>query len=225
MALLQTLDRGLQALTIIARHPEGVTVAGIAEALGVHRAIAYRLVATLEAHRLARRGSDGMVFLGLEAHVLATRAAPQLRTQAGPVLRELARESRATAFLSAAEGEECVALMVAQPSEEQVLSVGYRVGSRHPLDRGAAGLAILAGRPESPADPDRVKEVRRQGYSLTQGELQRGAVGVASPVPASAGQAGGLEISLGVVALADLDAETAIPATKAAAQRLSAELG
>lgn len=225
MALLQTLDRGLQALDLVARHPQGVSVARIAQELAIHRAIAYRLVATLEAHRLVRRGEDGTVFLGLEAHILPARAAPQLRSQAGPILRDLAQTSRATAFLSAAEGWECVALMVAQPPDEQVLSVGYRVGSRHALDRGAAGLAILAGRPESPADSQRVKQVRRQGYSVTQGELQRGAVGVASPVPTRDGQAGGLEMSLGVVALADLDTETAIPAAMAAARRLGEALG
>ncbi len=225
MALLQTLDRGLQALELIARHPEGVTVGRIAQELGVHRAIAYRLVATLEAHRLASRGSDGQVFLGLEAHVLAARSAPQLRTQAGPVLRDLASQTRATAFLTGAEGDTCVALMVAEPPEEQVLSVGYRVGSRHPVTQGAAGLAILAARPESAEESDRVKQVRAQGYSLTQGEIQRGAVGVASPVPADTRQAGGLELSIGVVALADLDTETAIPATRAAARRLGAALG
>lgn len=219
MSLLQTLDRGIEALKIIAEHANGVSVAALAERLGVHRAIAYRIVATLEAHALVSRSADGLIRLGSEVLVLAARFEPHLRSVAQPLLRELARRTRATAYLSAAQGDECVALMVAEP-EEGLLRVGYRVGSRHPLSRGAAGVAILAGRPPRADDPPEVRQARQDGYSLTRGQLQRGAVGVASPIR----QSGGFEGSVGVVALDDLDTAAAAEAVRTCAERIASLL-
>lgn len=56
---LQTLDRGLAALSLLAEAPAGLKPAELADRLGVHKAIAYRLLATLEAHSLIRRLPDG----------------------------------------------------------------------------------------------------------------------------------------------------------------------
>ena len=75
--------------------------------------------------------------------------------------------------------------------------VAYRVGSRHPLDRGAAGRAILAARLPAPHDP----------YVLTEDELQPGARGIAAPVPAMTGT----DASVGVVSLAPLEAASVGP--------------
>lgn len=222
MSLLQTLDRGIHALKIIAEHANGVSIAALAERLEVHRAIAYRIVATLESHSLVSRAADGQIHLGSGILVLASRFEPQLRSVAQPQLRELARQTRATAFLSTVQGEDCVALMVAE-AEEGLLRVSYRVGSRHPLTRGAAGIAILAGRPERPDDPEEVRQARREGYSVTRGQLQRGAVGVASAIrPPTGGPAAGFEGCVGVVALDDLDAGAAAAAVQACAKRIAA---
>ena len=143
---LQTLDRGLRALAAISGQEDGLSVADLAARLGVHRAITYRLAKTLEAHGLVARGAEGRLFLGAGLLGLASRFEPQLRSVARPLLHELAQETRAAAFLSVPQGEECVAIMVAEP-EGGLLRLAYRVGSRHPLTLGAAGIAILAGRP------------------------------------------------------------------------------
>src|SRR5690606_41457696 len=50
------------------------------------------------------------------------------------------------------------------------MHVAYREGARHPLEKGAAGRAILAGREGGAA------------YLATEGQLQEGARGVAAPV-------------------------------------------
>lgn len=221
MAVLQTLDRGLVALQVIAQNPGGLSIADLAAALEVHRAIAYRLVATLEAHGLVSRGGEGLIFLGGGIVALAARFEPHLRTLGRPVVEALARETRATAYLSVPQGEDCVAILVAEP-DEGLLRVGYRVGSRHPLTRGAAGLAILAARPERPDEPEGVTQARRDGYSLTRGQLQKGAVGIASPVVVPSQP--GFEACVGVVALDDLDVEAAVPAVKAGAARLASRL-
>ncbi|MDW5376175.1 helix-turn-helix domain-containing protein [Halomonas sp. HP20-15] len=219
MSQLQTLDRGLHALKIIARHPGGLSIAELATELAINRAIVYRIVATLEANALAYRKEDGAICLGGGILALASQFEPQLRSVTEPLLRRLARDTHATAYLSAAQGEECVALMVAEP-EDGLLRVGYRVGSRHPLAIGAAGIAILSARPESETDSSEIRTARQQGYSITRGQLQRGAVGVACPLAGKSSRSG-FEGSIGVVALDDLDAEAAAGAVKTCAYQLA----
>lgn len=216
---LQTLDRGLRALKIIAEHDGTVSVAMLAEALDVHRAIAYRIVATLEGHGLVVRGKEGGLRLGAGVALLAAHFEPHLRRVAQPLLEQLAHQTRATAFVSVAEGDEAVVMLVAEP-DEGLLRVGYRLGSRHPLSQGAAGTAILAGRPPRPNDSEVLREARQQGYSLTKGQLQKGAVGVASPIVTRRADAG-VESCVGVVAMEDLDIERAATAVMACARRLA----
>lgn len=218
MSTLQTLDRGLRALDIVARTPAGITVADLARELDVHRAICYRIVATLEAHGLVARSDDGHVRLGVGAAVLAARFEPQLARDVQPVLQRLADDTGATAFVSAAQGDHCVVLMVAEP-EGTLLKVGYRVGSRHPLNRGAAGVAILAMRPERPDDSDDVRQARRDGFSLTRGQLEHGAVGIASGIALP--DSTGLERSVGVVAIDGLDTDRAANAVMGTARELA----
>lgn len=217
---LQTLSRGLAVLERIAEKEDGMTIAAIAEALGVHRAIAYRLVATLEEHLLVARGKGGRITLGGGILALAARVEPQLRARARRLLQDLAEHTRATAFFCIGHGPECVAIQVAEP-EGMLLGVSYRVGSRHPLTRGAAGLAIAALRPERPDEPEALRAVRRDGYAVTRGELQAGAIGVAAPIRTAAGAGFRFEACVGVVALQDLDIERAAAASLDCARRIA----
>ncbi|MDQ0383036.1 IclR family transcriptional regulator [Amycolatopsis thermophila] len=214
MSTLQTLDRGLRALEVVAESPAGISVADLARELDVHRAICYRIVATLESHRLVSRTDDGRVRLASGLARLASKFEPHFHQDVLPLLQDLANRTSATAFLSAVEGSECVVAMVAEP-EGTVLTVGYRVGSRHPLTLGAAGIAILAARPEGPGEPEAVRQARRDGYSLTRGQLERGAVGLAAGI-----RAGTLERSVGVVAIDGLDTDLAATEVMATARRI-----
>ncbi|MEV4536946.1 helix-turn-helix domain-containing protein [Asanoa sp. NPDC049518] len=202
----QTLDRGLRLLYLVADTPEGLTVTEAAERLGVGRAVVYRLVGSLTSHGLVRRDAAGRLRLGAGVLHLARRAHSLVIEAALPSLRRLAEEVGATAHLTIAEGTEAVALAVVEPTWT-AFHVAYRAGSRHPLARGAAGLAILAGRSGSP-DP-----------VTTVGELQAGAFGVAAPVLGVEG----LDASVGVVALGALDLDEVGPqvATAAAAVTLA----
>lgn len=221
-APLQTLDRGLRVLELVSARPHGISVAEITEALQVHRAITYRLVATLQLHQLVVRAADGLVYLGAGITGLSHRYLTHLGDQARPVLVRLADETGATSFLSVAEGEECVVVLTAEP-RDTALGVTYRSGTRHPIARGAPGLAILAGRPESADDSDGVRLARALGYSMTQGELQRGAVGCSAVLPLT-GDRTHLEASIGVVAIGDLDTERAGRASIRAASELASHL-
>ncbi len=206
----QTLDRGLRLLAVLAEAPSGLTVTELAGQLSVNRSVVYRLLATLEEHRLVRRNGDGRAMLGLGLLQLAQRVQPLLRDAAVPSLRRLAEEVGATAHLTIADGRDALAVAVVEPSWTDY-HVAYRVGSRHPLGRGAAGRAILARRRGETLDPP---------YVVTEGELQVGAHGIAAPllsVPA-------IEASVGVVALAELDARKVGPRVVRAAADVATAL-
>ncbi|HEY7730402.1 MAG TPA: helix-turn-helix domain-containing protein [Gaiellaceae bacterium] len=215
-ATVQTLDRGLRLLELLADAPDGLAVAQLSAALGVHRAIVYRLLATLAAHRLVQRGEDGRHRLGTGLVRLARDVSPRLQAAALPELGRLAEDVGATATLTVADGEEGVALAAVEPRNTHI-HVAYRPGLRHPLEVGAPGRAILIGRPAATGDPAAVARARRRGYVVSRGEIQPGASGLAAPVP-------GVEASVGVVSLVDLGDEVAARVI-AAARAIAAALG
>jgi DNA-binding IclR family transcriptional regulator len=203
-----TLDRGLRLLDVLAR-PEngaGMTVTALSASLGMSRTAAYRLIGTLEAHGYVGRLPDGRVRLGYAVTRLAAAVAPLVRAAASPVLRRLADEVGATAHLTVVDGDAALAVVVVEPSWTDV-HVAYRAGTRHALDRGAAGRAILRGRTGG------------DGWVSSRSELQPGAYGVAAPLPA-----GAVEGSVGVVALAELDEDRVGPAVVTAASEIGTAL-
>ena len=204
----QTLDRGIRVLMVLAAAPQGLSVTALAETLGINRTVVYRLVSTLEQHALIRRDAHGRLHVGLGVLHLATAVQPVLRDVAIPVLRQLAERVGCTAHLTVAEGDEALALAVIEPSWTD-FHVSYRVGARHPLTRGAAGKAILA-----------LRDPKGPPFVATVGELEPGARGLAAPLRGVEG----LEASIGVVTLADLDVNRLGPIVAEAADLLSRQL-
>jgi len=165
-----------------------MTVTALADALQTHRPVVYRLITALARQGMVHRDADGRWRLGLGVLHLAQRIHPQLRDAAAGPLRRLAEDVGATAHLTISDGGEALAVAVVEPSWTDYHDA-YRVGSRHPLDRGAAGLAILAH--DVPTAP---------GYVATSGELQPGAHGIAAPVTG----VNDLRASVGVITLGEL---------------------
>lgn len=205
-----TLDRGLALLEAVAdADGQACTVAELAVRIDVSRAAVYRLLGPLVDRGLLWR--DGSrVRLGVGLLRLAGRVLPQVREVAGPVLRQLAEDVGATAHLSIADADTVRAIAVVEPSWTNY-HVGYRVGSTHPIGRGAAGKALTL-----PA-----LKPGGKGWVSTVGELQPGAFGVAAPVRGVPG----LRASIGVVALHTLDAKVVGPRVVQAAGELSTVLG
>ncbi|MFI6325664.1 IclR family transcriptional regulator [Nonomuraea sp. NPDC050556] len=195
----QTLERGLHLLRLLADGQGGRTPTELATALELSRPVVYRLLTTLMSEGFVRRDSEGKVHLGFGVLVLAQAVQPLLRAAALPTLRRLAEEVGATAHLTVAEGGDGLAVAVVEPSWTN-MHVAYREGSRHPLSKGAAGQAILALRSG------------RDGFFVTQGQLQEGAHGIAAPVTGLPW----LEASVGVVTFGPLNAETGPRVVKAA---------
>jgi len=206
----QTLDRGLRVLGLLAEAPGGLTVSELAAGLGVSRTVVYRLLATLEQHLLVRRDDEGRARLGFGVVRLAGRVQPLLRQAALPALRRLAERVGATAHLTVVDGMEALAVAVVEPSWTDY-HVAYREGSRHALDHGAAGRAILAGQ---------IGDAGAPPYIATHGELQPGAYGIAAPLLKVKGVTG----SVGVVALSELDVDVVGPLVVEAADEVASAL-
>jgi DNA-binding IclR family transcriptional regulator len=177
----QTLERGLNLLRVLAGDPDGLSVTELAAELDTHRAGIYRLLGPLVAHRLVVRGADGRYTLGLGLLELASAVRSRLQEVALRELRILADELRATTALTIRDGDEAVVAAVVEPSGTS-MHIAYRPGLRHPLDRAAPGLAILAGDPRLPGERPEVGIAREQGWAVTTGELLPGATGVGVPI-------------------------------------------
>jgi DNA-binding IclR family transcriptional regulator len=177
----QTLARGLSALQAIADAPSGLTVQQVADHLGAHRTIAYRLLATLSQFRYVAKGEDGRYRPAAALAVLGSSFDNNVRQLAIPTLRALADELGTTVSLLVAEGDQQVAIAVIVPTQV-FYQLSFHEGSRHPLNRGAAGVALLASMPPRPGERDLVRQAREQGWVITHGEIEPNTFGLAVPV-------------------------------------------
>lgn len=216
----QTLARGLRALELVARANDGMTTQEIADALDVHRSIATRLLSTLADFKLVVRGSDSRFRAATGLAALASNIHTTLIGTAEPVMRELAEKVGATISLLVAEGDEAVAMAVVSPSQSSY-HLAFRTGSRHPIDRAAGGIALLAAMPRRPGEAARVTEARERGYAATMGEVEPGAYGVAVPLPPVPGMP---PACLNLITHRAEVAEEATPLLLRAADQVSAKL-
>jgi DNA-binding IclR family transcriptional regulator len=177
----QTLDRGLRLLAAITGATGPVDLAMLADTVDLHRSVAYRLVRTLEDHRLVRRTADGRYEPGLGLAVLAASVSRPVQAAAFPELTRLAARARATAFLAVRDGDDAVTVASVEPPHGPA-HVTYRPGNRHPVDRGAPGLALLAGARARPGERPEVAVARERGYATSRGEVIPGLESVAAPI-------------------------------------------
>jgi DNA-binding IclR family transcriptional regulator len=216
----KTLDNGIKVLKVVAAHPDGLTMTEIARAVGIHRTVAYRLLLTLGQHSLVTQGGDSRFRVGVGVLELSASMRSDLQSAAQPHLRVLADRTGATAHLTVLDGVDAVSVAIVEPQESE-MHVAYRIGRRHPATVGAAGMAILAGRPAQAGERIEITAGRQQGYVASEGEIQLGAWGLAAPVPHGTNNA---IASIGVVALGvGQESETA-SLVIAAAQAISRSL-
>lgn len=191
----QTLDRGIRVLEHLAAAGATQPIAEIAQALGLHRSIAYRLLRTLEDHQLVDRDAAGHYRLGLGLAGLARGVRGDLQAAALPRLSTLVTELGMTAFLVVRAGDEAVTVASVEP-HDTAAHVVYRPGTRHPVGQGAPGLALLMPEPPTAGDRAALQEARRTGWATSHGEVIPGFRSIAAPV---LGPDGGARAALAVV--------------------------
>ncbi|MGA7132452.1 MAG: helix-turn-helix domain-containing protein [Mycobacterium sp.] len=177
----QTLARGLNALQLVADAPAGLTVQQVADGIGVHRTIAYRLLGTLAQFRFVAKGEDGRYRPAAGLAVLGASFDRNVRQLSVPILRALADDLGTTVSLLVAEGDQQVAIAVIVPNQV-AYQLAFHEGSRYSLDRGAAGIALLSSLPPRPEERDLVIRAREQGWVITHGEIEPNTYGLAVAV-------------------------------------------
>ena len=177
----QTLARGLAALQLVAASRNGLTVQQVADDIGVHRTIAYRLLSMLAQFRMVAKGEDGRYRSAAALALLGASFDNNVRQLSVPTLRGLADELGTTVSLLVAEGDQQVAIAVIVPSNV-FYQLSFHEGSRYPLERGAAGIALLASLPARPGERELVPQARQQGWIITHGEVEPNTYGLAVPV-------------------------------------------
>jgi len=202
VAGVQSVDRALTILEFLARGGEaGVTE--VAAQLGVHKSTAFRLVATLESHRLVEQTEDrGKYRLGVGILRLAgaTSARLDVVQEARPVCRQLAADTGETVNIAVLS--ESSALYLDQVAGSSALQPHNWVGQHIPLHATSNGKVLLSGLDRKALDDllgklaaytpmtitkkSKLREeldlVREQGFAMAVDELEVGLTAAAAPI-------------------------------------------
>lgn len=243
---VQSVDRAMTILEILARNGDtGVTE--IAAHLGVHKSTAFRLLATLEIHRMVEQlGERGLYRLGVGNLRLAgaTTARLDVVTEARDVSRQLAASSGET--VNVAILADTAALYVDQVAATTALQSHNWVGQRIPLHATSNGKILLSELPDDAVwaavgEMPRLTEqtittheelaeelahVRELGYALANNELEVGLSAVAAPIRnVHADIVASISVSGPSFRLNDERLKTVIPDVVAGANEVSHRLG
>ncbi len=143
----QSVERALAVLPLLARGP--ATLGAVAEALGVHKSTALRLLRTLHQHGLVYRQPDGRYRLGAQLFALAAEAIENLdvRDIAHPHLMELNRATGHTVHLALHQDDEVV--YVDKVDSRYPVRMYSRIGRPVPLTVAAVAKLLLADLPDA----------------------------------------------------------------------------
>jgi DNA-binding IclR family transcriptional regulator len=203
------VNRALRALELIAEAGQlGVTELG--RRLGVHKATASRLVATLAERGMVERDPITEKYrlgFGLIRLAGAAMASMDLVRIARPMLEELADRTRETVNLGVLSGD-AVVYIDQVTGTRSIVAVSW-VGRRTPLHCTSNGKVLLANvgdaeRARLLAAPlhretrstvtdvatleTQLEEIRRRGYATTMEELEEGLNAVAAPIRRADGE-------------------------------------
>jgi len=177
----QTLDRGLLILEQLAVAGTPQPVMAIAASVGLHRSIAYRLLRTLEDRGFVERDEAGRFALGLTVSLLARGVRTTLQAAAVAGLTPLVERLGCTGFLVVRSGDDAVTLTSVEPRDVPS-HVTRQPGTRHPVGRGAPGLALLQADPPTADDRPELVAARHRGWAVSDGEVLPGVRSVSAPV-------------------------------------------
>ncbi|MGZ8612392.1 MAG: IclR family transcriptional regulator [Actinomycetota bacterium] len=244
---LQSVTRALRSLELIAEAGElGVTELG--RRLGVHKATASRLAATLADRGLVERDPATDRYrlgFGLIRLAGAALAGLDLVSSARPILEDLAQRTHETVTLGVLSGDDVVSIDQVTGTRS-IVSVSW-VGKRTPLHTTSTGKVFLTYM--SDAERDRrlatrlerstkrtivdagalrgqFDEIRRRGYAQTLEELEEGLNAVAAPVRQADGEVvAALSVSGPAFRLRPVDLPRVGRFTMEAADAISRRLG
>ena len=191
-----TGDQMLQLLEIVAFDGPAGTAA-LAQAAGINRTVAHRLLATLHQRGYLMREGKSFTVGPILSRIASEAREPAILIRARAVMSALANRLGETVVIHKIDGDAAVVVEQAV-SDAQLVRVQHREGSRHLLSMGASGRAILAHQPdafikrhlarEGRGDIEQLlQQIRQDGISCSENELQSGVLGYAVPLRESGG--------------------------------------
>ena len=209
-ATLQTVERALAFLELIAMSGSELSVREVAGRLGINLATCYHLYNTLAAHGYVERNPDQTLRVGQQAAVLydGYRRAFSGQRRMQEFVAELAAATTETAWLSTLAGDAVVLTAYAE-SPQPVRATGLYVGLAGLEHVRSSGKAVLAHLDDerrerilrkslsgiAPAQHPAIRDalerdlavVRERGWALDDEDYNAGIVGVAAPFFSSDG--------------------------------------
>ncbi len=218
------LDRSMTLLELLGDGPRSLR--SLAEASGLPRPTAHRLLVALESHGLVRRDAGGAFRLGPRLTELALRAGHgvELGTLAAGVLARLHDQTGESVQLYLRSGDR--RLCVAARDAGAGLRDSVPVGALLPLDAGSGGKILLAWSDDAdrfPAvPPAELDAARRRGWASSIAEREPGVASVSAPVLRGGTLLGALCVSGPASRLGSSPGRRLAPVVVAAAQELAA---
>ena len=200
VSVLETFLNGKQTLTL----------AQITKSSGLVKNKVFRILSTLEKHRLVNRDEGGNYLLGVRFLAFGQQVQRQtsLLSISQPVMDWLLAETSETIFLGVIDGNE--ALCIAARESPRSIRLFAQVGRRVPIYCGGVPKVLLAFMPDEvrtalldnlvlePLTPATItdqatlermlQDIRTQGYAIAADDLDLGAHSIAAPIRDHRGQ-------------------------------------
>jgi IclR family transcriptional regulator, KDG regulon repressor len=147
---LQTVDRALAILELLAGHPAGLRPVDVAAAMGLHKVTVHRLLATLLTRGLVeRREEGGRYLIGLRLIEISSMRLNnlELKTEAQPWLRRLVDLVGQPVHLAILDQDEIV--YIEKMETVHSIRMYSQIGKRSPAYCTALGKVLLAALPDA----------------------------------------------------------------------------
>ena len=207
---IAVVDDAVRLLELFLDGAESHSLAQLTQLSGLSKTKTFRILATLEKHRLVEREESGAYRLGIRFLSFGRHVEKELSLleASRSVMDWLVQETRESVFLGVLDGGE--ALCVGMRESPQSLRFSVEVGQRVPLYLGGVPKVLLAFLPEQeremylenmqfePITPHTItsvhklravlQQIRRQGYAVTADDLDEGVHSIAAPIRDHHGQ-------------------------------------
>lgn len=207
---MTSLARGLAVIQAFSQRRHHLTISQVSTNTGLSRAAVRRCLYTLT--KLGFAGSDDNRHFFLRARILALGhsyiSSMPLATAAQPVLEHVSHLLHESCSIAALDGLEIV--YIARANVTRIMSIDLGVGSRLPAFCTSMGRAILANLPPDELESymsraqfkrftertivnpakltQALRQVRRDGYSIIDQELEHGLRSMAVPIQNASGK-------------------------------------
>lgn len=199
------IDRAMRLLDILAHAPHGMTLAELSVQMAVPKSTLFRILQTLQEARVVAQDTETRTFkLGMRLLEWGYAALQRvdLKTISHSHLIRLSQEKKESFYLAILDSDEVI--LIDHVDTPEVWKMVTRLGYRSPVHCTATGLVLIADLEDKSLEQiinrkglkkytsrtitdvgklkRRLKEVRKKGYSVVNGEYKPDLLAIAVPI-------------------------------------------